>query len=144
MCETCTPDRVYIPALRMRLDTESVLNKHMVNGWPKSTACARVCVCVINRAQGLHRARSNKHPLKIGDGGFNSSTILFCSTSFPFVSGWGCKRPEGECGRAWLGGGGDQCALVLGKGEGTGQGAELSHGENKAHIEKEREMPRCE
>lgn len=29
---------------------------------------------------------------------------------------------------------------VLGwRGEGTGQGAELSHGENKAHIENERE-----
>lgn len=58
-----------------------------------------------------------------------------------FVSRGDCKLSEGkdeECGHEWGWG-------IGGNPGGTGQGAELSHGENKAHIEKrERAMPRSE
>ena len=52
-----------------------------------------------------------------------------------FVSRGDCKLSEGkdeECGHEWGWG-------IGGNPGGTGQGAELSHGENKAHIENERE-----
>ena len=99
--------------------------------------CARAClhVCLLSIAQGLHRASNNKHPLKICERGFNSLTFLLCSASCWYPSGTDNSqkvrmRNVGVC----VGGGGG----IGRNGRDPGQGAELSHAENKAHIENER------